>query len=344
MEAKAIAKGLRIPPRKCRLVVDLIRGKSVIEADTILKNMNKEAARLTIKVLTSAVANAENNLGLDKTKLYVKEAYVNEGQTLKRMKFGSRGHVDPIKKRTSHITVVVSDEKQCKGGKLVGQKVSPVGLRIGINRDWESNWYADNKNFAKYLDEDVKIRRFLEKKLKDASVSSIVIERTSKKTEIIINTAKPGVIIGHGGEEIEKLKKEVSRLVKSKNLQISIKEVKNPDLDAALVAENIARQIEGRVSFRIAQKRAIRNTMKAGAKGITTSVSGRLGGADMARTEGYTEGSVPRHTLRANIDYAHKEADTTYGKIGVKVWICKGEILPAKNKGGNEDGRNTKKN
>ena len=226
----------------------------------------------------------------------------------------------------------------------MGQKVSPVGLRIGINRDWESNWYADNKNFAKYLSEDVKIRRFLEKKLKDASVSSIVIERTPKKTEIIINTAKPGVIIGHGGEEIEKLKKEVSRLVKADNIQISIKEVKNPDLDAQLVAENIARQIEGRVSFRIAQKRAIRNTMKAGAKGITTSVSGRLGGADMARTEGYTEGSVPRHTLRANIDYAHKEADTTYGKIGVKVWICKGEILPAKNKGGNEDGRNSKKN
>ena len=225
----------------------------------------------------------------------------------------------------------------------MGQKVSPVGLRIGINRNWESNWYADNKNFAEYLDKDVKIRRFLEKRLKDASVSSIIIERTPKKTEIIINTAKPGVVIGHGGEEIEKLKKEVSKITKE-NIQISIKEVKNPDLDANLVAENIARQIEGRVSFRIAQKRAIRNTMKAGAKGITTSVSGRLGGADMARTEGYTEGSVPRHTLRANIDYAHKEADTTYGKIGVKVWICKGEILPAKNKGGNEDGRNTKKN
>ena len=225
----------------------------------------------------------------------------------------------------------------------MGQKVSPVGLRIGINRNWESNWYADNKNFAEYLDKDVKIRRFLEKRLKDASVSSIIIERTPKKTEIIINTAKPGVIIGHGGEEIEKLKKEVSKLTKEE-IQISIKEVKNPDLDASLVAENIARQIEGRVSFRIAQKRAIRNTMKAGAKGITTSVSGRLGGADMARTEGYTEGSVPRHTLRANIDYAHKEADTTYGKIGVKVWICKGEILPAKNKGGNEDGRNSKKN
>ena len=226
----------------------------------------------------------------------------------------------------------------------MGQKVSPIGLRMGINKTWESKWFADNKDFAKFLDKDVKIRRFLEKKLKDASVSSIVIERTPKKTEIIINTAKPGVIIGHGGEEIEKLKKEVSRLVKADNIQISIKEVKNPDLDAQLVAENIARQIEGRVSFRIAQKRAIRNTMKAGAKGITTSVSGRLGGADMARTEGYTEGSVPRHTLRANIDYAHKEADTTYGKIGVKVWICKGEILPAKNKGGNVDGSNSKKN
>ena len=164
-----------------------------------------------------------------------------------------------------------------------------------------------------------------------------------KMTNIIINTAKPGVVIGHGGDEIEKLKKEISKLV-SENIQISIKEIKNPDLDAALVAENIARQIEGRVSFRIAQKRAIRNTMKAGAKGIKTSVSGRLGGADMARTEGYTDGIIPLHTLRADIDYAHKEANTTYGKIGVKVWICKGEILPAKNKGGNKDGRNTKKN
>ncbi len=225
----------------------------------------------------------------------------------------------------------------------MGQKVSPIGLRMGINKTWESKWFADNKNFAKYLDKDVKIRKFLDKRLKDASVSSILIERNPKMTNIIINTAKPGVVIGHGGDEIEKLKKEISKLV-SENIQISIKEIKNPDLDAALVAENIARQIEGRVSFRIAQKRAIRNTMKAGAKGIKTSVSGRLGGADMARTEGYTDGIIPLHTLRADIDYAHKEANTTYGKIGVKVWICKGEILPAKNKGGNKDGRNTKKN
>ena len=225
----------------------------------------------------------------------------------------------------------------------MGQKVSPIGLRIGVNKTWESNWYADNTNFAKYLDSDNKIRKYLAKKLKDASVSSILIERNEKKTEVVINTAKPGVIIGHGGDEIEKLKAELSKLV-NENVQISIKEVKNPDLDAALVAENIARQIEGRVSFRIAQKRAVRNTMKAGAEGIKTAVSGRLGGADMARTEGYKEGNIPLHTLRAEIDYAHKEADTAYGKIGVKVWICKGEILPGKDKGGKQDGSNSKKN
>ena len=225
----------------------------------------------------------------------------------------------------------------------MGQKVSPIGLRVGINKGWESTWYAEKQDFAKFLANDNKIRKYLTKKLKDASVSSVLIERNEKRTEVIINTAKPGVVIGHGGDEIEKLKAELSKLV-NENVQISIKEVKNPDLDAALVAENIARQIEGRVSFRIAQKRAVRNTMKAGAKGIKTAVSGRLGGADMARTEGYIEGIIPLHTLRADIDYAHKEADSAYGKIGVKVWICKGEILPERNKGGNVDGRNTKKN
>ena len=225
----------------------------------------------------------------------------------------------------------------------MGQKVSPIGMRIGINKTWESKWYAGNKDFAKYLNNDVKIRRCLEKKLKDASVSNILIERTAKKTNVIINTAKPGVVIGHSGEEIEKIKKELAKLV-NENIEISIMEVKNPDMVAALVAESIAHQIENRVSFRVAQKKAIRNAMKAGAKGIKTAVSGRLGGADMARTEGYTEGMIPLHTLRADIDYAHKEADTTYGKIGVKVWIYKGEILPSKNKGGNVDGSNSKKN
>ena len=225
----------------------------------------------------------------------------------------------------------------------MGQKVSPIGLRIGINKTWESKWYADNKDFAKYLNNDVKIRKFLSKKLKDAAVASILIERTTKKTDVIINTAKPGVVIGHAGDEVEKLQKQLSKLV-NEDIIVSIKEIKNPDVVAALVAENIAHQIENRVSFRIAQKRAIRNAMKAGAKGIKTAVSGRLAGADMARTEGYTEGNIPLHTLRADIDYAHKEADTTYGKIGVKVWIYKGEILSSKNEGGNENGSHSKKN
>ena len=225
----------------------------------------------------------------------------------------------------------------------MGQKVNPIGLRTGVNKDWNSKWYASKKDFATFLNRDVLIRKHLSKVLKDAAVSNVVIERTTKKTEVIIYTAKPGVIIGHGGEEIEKLKKDLSKLT-TETVQISIMEIKNPDLSAQIVADNIARQIENRASFRVAQKRAIRNTMKAGAKGITTAVSGRLGGADMARTEGYTEGSVPRHTLRSDIDYAWKEANTTYGKIGVKVWICKGEILPAKNKGGNDNGSNSKKN
>jgi len=225
----------------------------------------------------------------------------------------------------------------------MGQKVSPVGMRIGINKSWESTWYAENKDFAKFLNNDEKIRKYLRKRLKDASVASILIERNSKITNIIINTSKPGVVIGHNGDEIEKLKNEINKLV-DENIQISIMEVKNPDLNAALVAESIAHQIENRVSFRIAQKRAIRNTMKAGAKGIKTAVSGRLGGVEMARTEGYTEGNIPLQTLRANIDYAHKEADTTYGKIGVKVWIYKGEILASKKKEEKSYGSHSKKN
>lgn len=226
----------------------------------------------------------------------------------------------------------------------MGQKVSPIGLRIGINKTWESKWYAKKADFARFLKNDDLIRKYLTEKLKDAAVSSIQIERNAKKTEVIINTAKPGVVIGHGGDEIEKIKIKLAKLV-DENVQISIMEIKNPDTVAALVAENIAHQIESRVSFRIAQKRAIRNTMRAGAKGIKTLVSGRLGGADIARSEGYTEGNIPLHTLRADIDYAHKEANTTFGKIGVKVWIYKGEILPEKkNKGGNNDGSNTKKN
>ena len=223
----------------------------------------------------------------------------------------------------------------------MGQKVSPVGLRIGINKDWESKWYANNKDFSKYLNNDVKIRKFLSNKFKTAGIAQIIIERNTKRAEVIMYVSKPGLVIGQNGAEIESAKKELSKLVKE-DIQISVIEVKNPDLIAQLVADNIAHNIENRVSFRVAQKKAIRNTMKAGAKGIKTLVSGRLGGADIARGEGYSEGTTPLHTLRADIDYATAEADTTYGKIGVKVWIYKGEILNEK-KGGNSH-VNAKKN
>ena len=218
----------------------------------------------------------------------------------------------------------------------MGQKVSPIGLRLGINKDWEAKWYANNKDFSKFLDNDMKLRKYIDKNLKDASISKVEIERNNKRCEVIVHTSKPGVIIGKGGEGIEKIKNEVSKIA-NENVQISIVDVKKIDTDAVLVARSIASQIENRASFRVAQKRAIRNAMKAGAKGIKTLVSGRLGGADIARSEGYTEGTIPLHTLRADIDYAHDEADTTFGKIGVKVWIYKGEILEdnKKAKGGN---------
>ena len=217
----------------------------------------------------------------------------------------------------------------------MGQKVSPVGLRIGINKSWEANWYANNSDFSKYLENDLKIRKYLEKNLKDSGISTVEIERNTKRCEVVIHTSKPGVIIGKGGEEIENLKKKISKLV-NEDVQISIVDIKKPDLDATLVANSIAAQIQNRASFRMAQKKAIRNVMKAGAKGVKTLVSGRLNGADIARSEGYSEGTIPLHTLRANVDYATAEADTTFGKIGVKVWIYKGEILQDKKaKGGN---------
>jgi small subunit ribosomal protein S3 len=212
----------------------------------------------------------------------------------------------------------------------VGQKVNPVGLRIGIIKDWESKWYA-GKDFADLLHEDLKIREYITKRLKDASVSKVEIERAANRVNVTVHTAKPGMVIGKGGTEVEALRKALNQLT-GKRVHINILEIKRADLDAKLVAENIARQLENRVSFRRAQKQAIQRAMRAGAKGIKTMVSGRLGGADIARSEQYSEGTVPLHTLRADIDYAHAEADTTYGKLGVKVWIYKGEVLPTKKK------------
>lgn len=217
----------------------------------------------------------------------------------------------------------------------MGQKVDPIGLRLGINKDWEAKWYASKKDFSDVLIRDLKIREYIKENLKNAGVAKVEIERTTKKCEVTIHTSKPGVIIGRGGEEITKLKNKLSKVV-GEEINISIVDIKKVDLNAQLVADSIANQISNRASFRMAQKRAIRNAMKAGAKGIKTQVSGRLGGADMARSEGYTEGTIPLHTLRADVDYGTSEAQTTYGKIGVKVWIYKGEILNNKKaKGGN---------
>jgi SSU ribosomal protein S3P len=210
----------------------------------------------------------------------------------------------------------------------VGQKVHPIGMRIGVIRDWDSKWYAE-KDYADFLHEDLRIRDYVAKRLSDASVSRVEIERAANRVNITIHTAKPGMVIGKGGSEVEALRKNLNELTQ-KRVHINIVEIKRADLDAKLVAENIARQLEGRVSFRRAQKQAIQRTMRAGAKGIKTQVSGRLGGADIARAEHYSEGTVPLHTLRADIDYAWEEADTTYGKLGVKVWIYRGEVLPTK--------------
>lgn len=212
----------------------------------------------------------------------------------------------------------------------MGQKINPIGLRVGIIKDWESKWYAE-KDYADLLHEDIKIREYLEVRLKTAAVSKVEIERAANRVNITIHTGKPGMVIGKGGSEVEKLRNDLNKLT-GKKIHINIVEVKKVDLDAKLVAENIARQLEGRISFRRAQKQAIQRTMRAGAQGIKTQVSGRLGGADIARAEHYSEGTVPLHTLRADIDYAHAEADTTYGKLGVKVWIYRGEILPEKPK------------
>jgi small subunit ribosomal protein S3 len=210
----------------------------------------------------------------------------------------------------------------------MGQKVNPHGLRVGVISDWDSRWYAES-DFADNLVEDYKIRKYLKKKLYSAGVSKIEIERASDRLKVIIFTAKPGVVIGKGGSEIEKLKTEVQKFT-SKKLMVDIKEVKKPDTDAQLVAESIAAQLENRISFRRAMKSTMARTMKTGAKGIKTAVSGRLGGADMARTEFYSDGTIPLQTLRADIDYGFAEADTTYGKLGVKVWIYHGEVLPTK--------------
>lgn len=211
----------------------------------------------------------------------------------------------------------------------MGQKVNPHGLRVGIIKDWDSRWYADKKNFSDNLIEDYKVREYVKKKLYIAGIAKIEIERFANRIKLSVYTAKPGMVIGKGGTGVEELRKNVEKLTK-KTVIVNVEEVKVPELDAQLVAENIASQIERRVSFRRAMKQSIQRTMRSGARGIKTAVAGRLNGADMARTERYSEGKIPLQTLRADISYGFAEADTTYGKIGVKVWICRDEVLKGK--------------
>ena len=210
----------------------------------------------------------------------------------------------------------------------MGQKINPNGFRVGVIKDWDAKWYAE-KDFGDKLIEDLKIRDYIEKNLNEASVARVEIERAANRVNISIHTAKPGMVIGKGGSEVDSLRRALNDLT-GKRVHVNISEIKRPDLEAKLVAENIAQQLENRVSFRRAQKQSIQRTMRSGAKGIRTQVGGRLNGADIARSESFAEGTVPLHTLRADIDYAHAEADTTYGKLGVKVWIYKGEVLPEK--------------
>ena len=220
----------------------------------------------------------------------------------------------------------------------MGQKVNPVGMRVGVNKDWNSRWYADDKEYPVYLNEDIKIRKYLEKALKEALLSHVEIERTKtdKGTSVVakVFVARPGVVIGQDGKNILALKEAIAKLINNKSVRVDVVEVKNPDLDATIVALSIAKQLEERASFRTVQKKAIQRVRKAGAKGCRTMVSGRLGGADIARSEGYKEGVIPLHTLRSDIDYAVSEAATQYGRLGVKVWICRGEIRPELKKGG----------
>ena len=323
MQVSAIAKRLQISPQKVRLVADQVRGKPVADALDILNFSTKKGAVLVKKTVESAIANAEHNEGVDVDDLRISEIYVNEGMTMKRIRPRAKGRADRILKRSCHITVTVSDTEYENS---MGQKVHPTGIRLGIVKDHTSVWYADKKSYADYLLNDLEVRQYLRKRLADASVGRIEIARPAQTARVTIHTARPGIVIGKKGEDVDKLRKELSKRM-GVPVHINIEEIRKPELDAVLVAQNVAQQLERRVQFRRAMRRVIQNAMRLGAEGIKVRVAGRLGGAEIARSEVYHEGRVPLHTLRADIDYATYEAETTYGILGIKVWIFKGEVI-----------------
>ncbi len=325
MEAVAYLKYLRIAPRKVQIVADLIRGKDVGTAMAILMQTPKAASEPMIKLLKSAVANAENNFNMDVEKLYVSQVFATPGPILKRMMPRAQGRAYRINKRTSHVTLAVAEKAEGRR-QFMGQKVNPHGMRVGVIKDWDSRWYASNEKVGDLLVEDKKIRDYLKKTLYGAGVPKIEIERSNGGVIVYLHCARPGVVIGKGGELIEQQRQAVEKMI-GKPTKLNIVEVRNPDMNAQLVAENIAQQLEKRISHRRAMKNAMGRAMRAGAKGIKCTCSGRLGGREIAGSEHYHEGTIPLQTIRADIEYGFAEAATTFGRIGVKVWIYKGEIL-----------------
>ena len=315
---------MRTSARKARLVCDHIRGKDVEEARAILAFTTRDAAKAWIKLLESAVANAEHNHELVGEDLRISQRPRRRGadaQALPASRHGSR-HADS----QAHLASVHHAHSEGVLD-LMGQKVHPEAMRVGYIHDWKSNWFSE-RNFSDFLIEDVRIRDHITNKLAHAGLSDITIRKDAAEVEVNIHTARPGIVIGKSGSEVDALRRDLHRMT-GKAIKVNILEIKRPELDAKLVAQSIAEQLQNRVAFRRAMKRALTSAMRSGAKGCKIQVGGRLGGAEMARSESYSDGRVPLHTLRADIDYGFYEARTTFGRIGVKCWINKGEIMPA---------------
>ena len=323
---EAISKqtDIKMTVRKIRRVINLIRGKKVVDAQRMLKFMPYFAARIVEKNLNAAVSNAAEKFGATPDVLKISEVYADEAATYRRVRPRAQGRMYKRLKRTSHLTVKVAKDQE----KNMGQKTHPTGFRVGIIEPWVSTWFARKGQYALNIAQDAVIRKFIKKKLYTAGVSRINIARKANNVNITVVTAKTGIVVGRGGQGIDELRLAVQKLIKSNMVTIDVVEVARIDVDAQLVAENIALQLEKRIAFRRAMKQAMQRTMRAGVQGIKVMVSGRLGGAEIARSEWAKEGRIPLQTLRADVQYGFAEADTIMGKIGVKVWVFKGDLLP----------------
>src|ERR687885_742142 len=323
MEAKAQARYVRVTPQKARRVVDLIRGKQALEAVAVLEFAPQAVSETVRKVVQSAIANARVKAQaasepFDERLLVVQTAFVDEGPTLKRFRPRAQGRAFRINKRTSHITVVVAPREQAPGRRPVGRAAAATSTSRATATAAAGT--KGGQRYRDYVKEDVAIRKLMSKGMERAGISRVEIERTRDRVRVDIHTARPGIVIGRRGAEADRIRGELEKLT-GKQVQLNILEVKNPEVDAQLVAQGVAEQLAGRVAFRRAMRKAMQTTMRSGAKGVRIQCSGRLGGAEMSRTEFYREGRVPLHTLRADIDYGFYEARTTFGRIGVKVWI-----------------------